>query len=101
MSASKSSARLSHPSHILVCPRCGTLVTSKGEDGNYCGLHFPERVEPIVLPIVPRSEAEALAEALGRIALRSDGDVAHHDHAQRLARKRVDEYRSRHPKEMQ
>jgi hypothetical protein len=49
--------------------------------------------------VVPLAVAEKLATALERIALRSDSDVAHHDHAQRLAAKRVVEFRAAHPRE--
>jgi len=51
---------------LLICPRCGTQVTDHGEDGSYCGMHFPERVESLVVPVVPCDDAaiERAARAL-------------------------------------
>lgn len=58
---------IGHKWTILVCPRCGTIVTSKGDEGNYCEMHFPERVEPEVVEVVSSANASGAVDLLRRV----------------------------------
>lgn len=70
------------------CPTCGGAVEVVGEV-------FTREFEIRAIPSVSRSDAEALAEALKRIA----NLPGHAAEWRRLAREALAAYRSRHPKE--